>query len=60
LTHQRQRPQQSEVFQLVASTDNAAQRIGWRAEIGLEEGLARTIAWIDAHREHYRPHEYGV
>jgi CDP-glucose 4,6-dehydratase len=27
------------------SADKAAAKLGWRAEIGLEEGLRRTIAW---------------
>jgi nucleoside-diphosphate-sugar epimerase len=31
------------------SADKAAARLGWRAEISLDEGLRRTIAW---YREH--------
>ena len=32
------------------STDRAAQLLGWRAKVGFEEGLKRTIAWFEAHR----------
>ena len=29
-------------------TSKAQERFGWRAEVGLEEGLRRTIAWMEA------------
>jgi GDP-L-fucose synthase len=32
------------------STDRAADLLGWRARVGFEEGLQRTIAWFEAHR----------
>lgn len=32
------------------STDRAAELLGWRAKVGFEEGLRRTIAWFEAHR----------
>lgn len=30
----------------------ARERFGWEAEVGLEEGLAETIAWWETNREH--------
>jgi GDP-L-fucose synthase len=33
-------------------TARAGKALGWRAEVSLEEGLARTIAWYRDHREH--------
>ena len=57
---ERQRPANSEVMRLICSADKAGQRLGWQSEIGLEEGLARTIRWIDAHRADYRPDQYTV
>jgi NAD dependent epimerase/dehydratase len=58
-SEERQRPEQSEVFQLLAAADKA-ERIGWRPEVALEEGLAKTIAWIDGHRGAYRVGKYSV
>lgn len=34
-----------------ASTDKAARELGFRAEIGIEEGLGRTVEWTRTHRE---------
>jgi nucleoside-diphosphate-sugar epimerase len=34
-----------EVMQLVANADRMARLTGWRARVGLEEGLRRTIEW---------------
>lgn len=31
-------------------TERAAALLGWRAQVGFEEGLRRTIDWFDAHR----------
>ncbi|MGH7021907.1 MAG: NAD-dependent epimerase/dehydratase family protein [Brevundimonas sp.] len=35
----------SEIFDLVGDATLARERIGWRPEVSLEDGLARTIAW---------------
>jgi UDP-glucose 4-epimerase len=29
----------------IADTRAAAERLGWKAEVGLEEGLRRLVAW---------------
>jgi UDP-glucose 4-epimerase len=34
----------------VASTDKIARRLGWRASTGLEEGLGKTLAWLEENR----------
>ncbi len=36
------------------SADKAEARLGWRAEIDLDEGLKRTIEWYRAHMAHVR------
>jgi dTDP-glucose 4,6-dehydratase len=51
---QRRRPDTSEVFRLLGAAARASERAGWTARIGLEEGLARTIAWF---RERGRPRD---
>ena len=33
-------------------TSRAAAELGWRAQVGFEEGLRRTIAWYRDHRDH--------
>jgi GDP-L-fucose synthase len=34
--------------------ERAADRLGWRARIGFEEGLRRTIWWFETHRAEAR------
>ena len=35
-----------EVMRIVADADRTARMTGWRAQVPLEEGLKRTIAWV--------------
>lgn len=49
---QRKRPLSSEVSCLIGSAARAEQCAGWRPQVALQEGLARTIAWL---RERDRP-----
>jgi dTDP-glucose 4,6-dehydratase len=57
---QRQRPEKSEVFELVCSAEKARQRLAWQPRSSLEEGIEQTIAWIDAHRADYRTDHYSI
>ena len=57
-SQERQRPVESEVDRLCASTDTARELLGWTAEVALEEGLRRTIEWILGHMEFYRQETY--
>ena len=38
-----------EIYAQYLSADKAEARLGWRAEVGLDEGLKRTIEWYRAH-----------
>lgn len=49
----RVRPAASEVELLEADPSLAAQLLGWRATISLEDGLRDTAKWIAEHREWY-------
>ncbi|HYB96495.1 MAG TPA: SDR family NAD(P)-dependent oxidoreductase [Vicinamibacterales bacterium] len=48
----------SEVERLIASSAVAEQVLGWRPAVTLEEGLRRTIDWVAANEQHFRPHEH--
>jgi nucleoside-diphosphate-sugar epimerase len=56
----RVRPQESEVMVLQSDPSLAADLLGWRAEVTLETGLARTAEWVRLNPQHFRPEEYAV
>jgi dTDP-glucose 4,6-dehydratase len=51
---ERLRPQGSEVERLIADNTLAQNLLGWQPKVSLEEGLTRTIAWMQDNLEHYR------
>ncbi|HEX8173587.1 MAG TPA: SDR family NAD(P)-dependent oxidoreductase [Pyrinomonadaceae bacterium] len=57
---QRVRPDRSEVQQLWADASQAAELIGWKPQVGFDEGLRRTIDWIQSHLELYQVGQYQV
>ncbi len=57
---QRVRPDKSEVRELVCNNAKAARLIDWRPQVSLKEGLARTVDFIRAHADEFRPQEYRV
>jgi NAD dependent epimerase/dehydratase len=56
----RVRPASSEVERLISSPALAAELTGWRPEVELREGLARTIEWMSAHAARYRTDHYVI
>ena len=56
----RVRPEKSEVMRLVASNEKAKELLGWSPQVSLDEGLARTIEFVKAHPDLYRPEEYTI
>lgn len=56
---ERVRPATSEVDRLVADSTKARSLLGWEASITLEEGMARTVAWFQSHRERYPLNGYA-
>ncbi len=56
----RMRPEKSEVERLISDNRLAHQRLNWLPEVPLREGLKRTIDWISAHMNLYRPEQYQV
>jgi NAD dependent epimerase/dehydratase len=57
---ERTRPAGSEVERLVAANDRARDLLGWEPAVSLEDGLQRTVAWLEKHMERYRPDVYNV
>ena len=55
----RLRPEKSEVQRLLSDNRLARERLGWQPSVSLQEGLQKTIGWIEDHLEHY-PEEYQV
>ena len=55
---ERRRPVASEVERLVCDASRLCAATGWAPEVDFETGLRRTIAWMDARRDHFRPGEY--
>jgi dTDP-glucose 4,6-dehydratase len=56
----RLRPDASEVERLCASNERALALLGWTPHVSLEDGLRRTIAWIEANMDRYRTGVYAV
>lgn len=54
----RLRPDASEVDELVCDASLAAECLGWKSEVPLEEGLERTADWVRAHPEHFEVAAY--
>lgn len=57
---QRLRPAASEVDRLVCNADRAGRLLAWKPEVGFRAGLERTVDWMRAHLDRYRPGEYAV
>ena len=55
---QRLRPDKSEVERLLANNALALELLHWQPKVSLEEGLSRTIDWIKANLDRYRPDAY--
>lgn len=56
----RLRPEKSEVQRLLSDNQKARERLGWAPEVGLREGLERTIAWVSEHLDWFRVDQYQV
>jgi dTDP-glucose 4,6-dehydratase len=54
----RVRPEQSEVERLCADHRRARDRLGYAPRVRLEEGLARTLRWIEANLSRFRVGQY--
>jgi UDP-glucose 4-epimerase len=53
LDERRLRPDASEVLVLESDPARAAERLGWKPRVSLEEGLRRTVKWLETHLDRY-------
>lgn len=56
----RKRPDKSEVNRLIASTTRADNLLGWRPDVSLDEGLAKTAEWVSAHLDYFTTKGYQI
>jgi NAD dependent epimerase/dehydratase len=56
----RVRPPHSEVQLLLSDPSRARELLGWEPTIGIDEGLSRTIAWIEANASRFRLGDYVI
>lgn len=57
---ERLRPSKSEVERLLACNAKAKALLGWEPRVSLEEGLEKTLAWLQENRAHYQAEGYVV
>src|SRR4051794_40150880 len=57
---ERRRPERSEVGLLLCDATKAHERLGWKPEVSLDEGLKRTAEYIQQQLANYRPAEYSL
>ena len=54
------RPGGSEVMRLISNNSKAKELLGWEPQVGLNEGLQRTIDYIRENLDEYKPQIYSV
>jgi NAD dependent epimerase/dehydratase len=57
---ERKRPEKSEVFRLCADSRKAREILGWESSHSLEQGLAKTIAWMERNIGLYKSEAYVI
>jgi NAD dependent epimerase/dehydratase len=56
----RKRPDTSEVFRLCSDSTKARNILGWQPRHNLEQGLLKTIEWIEVNLERYKIGSYAI
>ena len=56
----RVRPGKSEVFELICDSSIAQEKLGWKTEVSLEEGVKQTADWVAENLSIYKPSIYNV
>lgn len=56
----RKRPEKSEVQRLICDNSKIKKFINWKPEYSFEDGIAKTIQWMEENLEFYKPKIYNV
>ena len=56
----RVRPKNSEVMRLICGNKKAIQMFGWKPEFSLQQGLKKTINFVQNHMDYYKPNLYNL
>jgi NAD dependent epimerase/dehydratase len=54
------RPENSEVFELIADARRLHELTGWAPQVGLREGLERVVEWVGRHFDELKTEIYNV
>jgi NAD dependent epimerase/dehydratase len=57
---ERIRPENSEVFELIADARRLRELTGWSPQVGLRAGLEHTVAWVGRHLDSLKTEIYNV
>ena len=57
---ERIRPEESEVYELICNNGKAKELCGWEPKIGLQDGLKKTIAWLEKNIEGIKRGIYNI
>jgi len=56
----RERPENSEVMELVCDNTKAREILGWTTQYSLQQGLEETVSWVANNLHHYKSELYNV
>ena len=57
---ERIRPEKSEVQRLLSNSDKAKKLFGWKPETEIDQGIKRTISWIEKNINFYKGEIYNI
>jgi NAD dependent epimerase/dehydratase len=55
---ERLRPEKSEVMRLISDNRQALEKLNWHPIVSLEQGLSKTISWVERHIDLFNPDRY--
>jgi dTDP-glucose 4,6-dehydratase len=56
---ERLRPEKSEVMRLISDNSQARDVLNWHPIVSMEQGLSKTINWVERHIDLFNPDRYA-